>query len=141
MTLSLKITHNSPSYGMRALITPTSPTGLMIDADARIVADGETVELLVHSGRHLHVQEIGPAEGAMVRSMDNVEDAVIGKNLPAYGLDENDIDQTDMKRNDARPMDDDQVAQNVVDAPENGGVRAIEEAAEAAAQDDSAPAD
>lgn len=65
MTLKVTISHSSPGYAKRALVTQVDskgvPQGLAqgcVAAYQRIVNDGESVDLYVHNGNSLLVEEL-----------------------------------------------------------------------------------
>lgn len=65
MTLKVTISHSSPGYAKRALITQVDAKGIpqglsqgCVAAYQKIVKDGESVELYVHNGNSLLVEEL-----------------------------------------------------------------------------------
>lgn len=67
MTLKVTIAHANPGYPKRAKVTPLDSAGVPmgspdhIEAYAKIVADGESVDFYVHNGCTLKVEEIDAA--------------------------------------------------------------------------------
>ena len=64
MTLKVTITHSTPGYPKRALVTPVDKNGVphglaqgQVAAYQKVIADGQSADFYVHDGNSLLVEE------------------------------------------------------------------------------------
>lgn len=67
MTLKVRISHASPGYLKRASVQVFTPETMTPQGEPHLLADGQSVELYVHSGAAIRVDEIDQALGVTDR--------------------------------------------------------------------------